>query len=146
MHCVYSSSVSWGLLLLLYIFLRFLQTLRWLGIQYLFVVEFRFEIIHVLSCSNESSSSSSSSSLFVVFSVHLYLYSVHFHRIVCVVSLIYRNVCLLVLWDRYLPITFLCILLLQYILKLIPCSKLSFRGPKLGPHHLVWSVFFDVFL
>ena len=31
--------------------------------------------------------------------------------------------------------TFLCILLLQYILKLKPCSELSFRGPKLGPHH-----------
>ena len=30
--------------------------------------------------------------------------------------------------------TFLCILLLQYVLKLIPCSELSFRGPKLGPH------------
>ena len=29
--------------------------------------------------------------------------------------------------------TFLCILLLQYIFKLIPCSELSFRGPKLGP-------------
>ena len=32
--------------------------------------------------------------------------------------------------------TFLCILLLQYILKLIPCSELSFRGPKLGPRHI----------
>ena len=31
-------------------------------------------------------------------------------------------------------ITFLCILLLQYIFKLIPCSELSFRGPNLGPH------------
>ena len=31
--------------------------------------------------------------------------------------------------------TILCTLLLQYILKLIPCSELSFRGPKLGPHH-----------
>ena len=30
--------------------------------------------------------------------------------------------------------TFLCILLLQYILKLIPCSELSFRRPKLDPH------------
>ena len=30
--------------------------------------------------------------------------------------------------------TFLCILLLQYIRKLIPYSELSFRGPKLGPH------------
>ena len=28
--------------------------------------------------------------------------------------------------------TFLCILLLQYIFKLIPCSELSFRDPKLG--------------
>ena len=27
-------------------------------------------------------------------------------------------------------------LYLQYILKLIPCSELSFRGPKLGPHQL----------
>ena len=33
-------------------------------------------------------------------------------------------------------ITFLCILLLQYILKLIPCSGLSFRGPKLGAHQI----------
>ena len=32
--------------------------------------------------------------------------------------------------------TFLCILLLQYILKLIPCSELSFRGSKLGPYQL----------
>ena len=31
---------------------------------------------------------------------------------------------------------FLCILLLQYIFKLIPRSELSFRGPNLGPHHL----------
>ena len=34
-------------------------------------------------------------------------------------------------------ITFLCILLLQYIFKLIPCSELSFRSPNLGPHHYV---------
>ena len=33
-------------------------------------------------------------------------------------------------------ITFLCILSLQYILKLIPYSELSFRGTKLGPHHI----------
>ena len=32
--------------------------------------------------------------------------------------------------------TFLCILLLQYIFKLIPCSELSFRGPNLGPYHI----------
>ena len=30
--------------------------------------------------------------------------------------------------------TFLCILLLQYIFKLILCSELSFRGPNLAPH------------
>ena len=30
--------------------------------------------------------------------------------------------------------TFLCILLLQYIRKLIPCSELSFRGSKLGSY------------
>ena len=35
----------------------------------------------------------------------------------------------------YAP-TFLCILLLQYIFKLIPCSELSFRGSDLGPHKL----------
>ena len=33
--------------------------------------------------------------------------------------------------------TFLCILLLQYIFKLIPCSELSFRGPNMGPHQRV---------
>ena len=33
--------------------------------------------------------------------------------------------------------TFLWILLLQYIFKPIPCSELSFRGPKLGPHHFI---------
>ena len=32
-------------------------------------------------------------------------------------------------------ITFLGILLLQYIFKLIPCSELSFRGPNQGLHH-----------
>ena len=32
--------------------------------------------------------------------------------------------------------TFLCILLLQYILKLTPGSELSFRGHKLSPHQL----------
>ena len=32
---------------------------------------------------------------------------------------------------------FLCILLLQYIFKLIPCSELSFRGPNLGLHHML---------
>ena len=32
--------------------------------------------------------------------------------------------------------TFFCILLLQYIFKLISCSEFSFRGPNLGPHQL----------
>ena len=32
--------------------------------------------------------------------------------------------------------TFLCILLLQYIFKLIPCSELSFRGPNQGQHYI----------
>ena len=36
--------------------------------------------------------------------------------------------------------TFLVIFLLQYILKLIPCSELSFCGPKLGPHQLVTRI------
>ena len=47
-------------------------------------------------------------------------------------------------WQVNLPYstTFLCILLLQYILKLIPCSKLSFRGPKLGPHQFINFVFY----
>ena len=34
--------------------------------------------------------------------------------------------------------TFLSILLLQYIFKLIPCSELSFRGPNLGPHQKIY--------
>ena len=36
--------------------------------------------------------------------------------------------------------TFLCILLLQYILKLILCSDLSFRGLQLGPHHFFFLI------
>ena len=32
--------------------------------------------------------------------------------------------------------TFLPILLLQYIFKLIPCSELSFHCPYLSPHHI----------
>ena len=36
--------------------------------------------------------------------------------------------------------TVLCILLLQYILKLILYSELSFRGPKMGPYQLVTRI------
>ena len=45
-------------------------------------------------------------------------------------------------WQVYLAFatTFLCILLLQYTLKLIPCSELSFRGPKLGPYQLATRI------
>ena len=40
--------------------------------------------------------------------------------------------------------TFLCILWLQSILKFIPCSELSFRGPKLGPHQKWFSVLMEI--
>ena len=42
--------------------------------------------------------------------------------------------------------TFLCILSLQYIFKLITCSELSFRGPNLGPHQILQNFWLTLVL
>ena len=44
------------------------------------------------------------------------------------------------IFDWQVSLAFLWTLLLQYILKLIPCSELSFRGPKLGPYQLATRI------
>ena len=55
-------------------------------------------------------------------------------------SYINREPITLIGWDEWSVV-------LQYILSLIPCSELSFPGPKLGPHQLSYMIlYYSIFI